>query len=114
MSKCEHLRLLLAGDEDVPPAVSCWYHFPPEYAAPDKAAEAHLQHLERFDLDFLKVMNEVGYPREALGSAGVVQSVKDLAKLKDLPGDAEPFAKQLELIRLLGDRIGVKITELVV
>ena len=105
MSKTEHLRLVLAGTEDVPPAVGCWYHFPPELQEPAAAAEAHLRHLDTYDLDFLKVMNEFGYPRHTLGSAGVIQSLDDLRKLEDLPGDAEPFDRQLELIRRLAEQL---------
>ena len=55
MSKREHLRLLLSGDEGIPPAVSCWYHFPPRVHDPHDVVATHLRHLEQYDLDFLQV-----------------------------------------------------------
>jgi uroporphyrinogen decarboxylase len=88
------------------PKVSCWYHFAPQSHAPPAACDAHLRHLEQYRLDFLKVMFEFGYPRAGLGTAGVVQSVADLAKLRELPGDAPPFDRQLDLLRRLAQRIG--------
>ena len=87
MTKSEHLRQLLAGGPAVSPAVSCWYHFPPAFHAPERAVEVHLRHLEKFDLDF----------------------VNDLSKLRELPGDTPPFDRQLEIIRLLAERLGGRV-----
>ena len=110
MTKSEHLRQLLAGGPAVSPAVSCWYHFPPAFHhAPERAVEAHLRHLETFDLDFVKVMNEVGDPREAFGPLAVARAVDDLSKLRELPGDTSPFDRQLEIIRLLAERLGGRV-----
>lgn len=106
MTKIDHLRKLLSGERGVPPAVSCWYHFAPEHHPPARALEAHLKHYEQFDLDFIKVMNEVGYPRAALGRAGVVQSLADLRKLSETPGDGPPFDAQLDLLRRLSGAVG--------
>ncbi|HUU94816.1 MAG TPA: hypothetical protein VM487_03680 [Phycisphaerae bacterium] len=109
VTKSEHLRQVLAGDPAVGPAMSCWYHFPPAFHAPERAVEAHLRHLETFDLDFVKVMNEVGDPREAFGPSAVARAVDDLSKLRELPGDAPPFDRQLEIIRLLAERLGGRV-----
>ncbi|MBU0640709.1 MAG: hypothetical protein KKB50_17740 [Planctomycetes bacterium] len=109
MSKTEHLRRVLAGGTRARPPASCWYHFPPEFHPAAPAAEAHLRHLEKYDLDFLKVMNEVDYPRDALGAAGVIQSVGDLKKLRELPGDAPPLDGQLDLVRRLAQRVGGEV-----
>ncbi|MFH1419627.1 MAG: hypothetical protein ABII12_15230 [Planctomycetota bacterium] len=105
MSNLERVRKLLGGDAAAGPLVGCWYHFPPGQHAPAIAADAHLRHLEQYDLDFLKVMNEVGYPRESLGPSGVLRDVADLKKLPVLPGDAAPFDLQLDLIRRLRERL---------
>ncbi len=104
MTRTEHLRKLLAG-ETVRPAVSCWYHFPPEFHVPERAAAAHLRHLERFDLDFLKVLNEADYPRAALGAARTVRSVADLRRLRPLPGDTPPLNQQVELVARLAGQL---------
>ena len=88
------------------PKASCWYHFEPQWHAPAEACDAHLRHLEKHQLDFLKVMYEFGYPRAGLGSAGVVQAASDLGKLREVPGDGPPFDRQLDLLRRLAQRVG--------
>jgi len=106
MTKRERVRRLLANDLRVGPAVSCWYHFPPECHAPDRAVDAHLRHCEKYDLDFIKVMTEVGYPRDVFGGSGVAESAADLRKLHEMPGDAPPFDTQLEIVRRLTTELG--------
>lgn len=87
------------------PQTSCWYHFDPPHDPP-AAAEAHIRHLERFDLDFLKVMFEYGYPRTGLGPSGIVRTTADLARLRPQPGDGPPLDRQLDLLRRLRARLG--------
>ena len=57
---------------------------------------AHVAQLERYGLDFLKVMNDNPYPH-----AGRIEHVEDLATLSPLRGDEEGFGLQLELISSL-------------
>lgn len=65
--------------------------------------DAHLRHLEKYDLDFLKVMNDHQYPR---GGLSAITSTADLRKLQPLPGDAEGLSGQLELLRRLRQSLG--------
>jgi uroporphyrinogen decarboxylase len=65
------------------------------------AVQAHLEHVRRFDLDFLKVMNDNGYP-----SPGPMRSVQDLRSLEVLRGDEPEFARQLELLAALRKELG--------
>ncbi len=109
MGKLERVRKVLGGEAAAGPLVGCWYHFPPGQHSPEIAAEAHLRHLEQYDLDFLKVMNEVGYPRDSLGSSGVLREVADLKKLSVLAGDAAPFDLQLDLIRRLHEQLSGRV-----
>lgn len=96
MSPRERVECVLAGRQPDRPPVSFWHHFGPECIAGPAAVEAHLQHVEAFGLDFLKVMNDNDYPH-----SGRVESVADLASLTVLRGDEPRFARQLELIATL-------------
>ncbi len=100
MNKIERITAVLAGRQPDRPPISFWYHFGPEAAAGPQAVEAHLRHIETYDLDFLKLMNDNRYPRQALPSR-VVADVQDLEKLSVLNGDEDAFGQQLDLIREL-------------
>ena len=87
------------------PPFSFWYHFAPDA---DLLA-AHREQLDRFGMDFLKVMNDHAYPHSI-----PIRDAKDLAALGPLRGDEEGFGKQLELLvalkRAVGQRVYVPTT----
>jgi uroporphyrinogen decarboxylase len=92
----ERMAAVLAGDKADHPPVSFWYHFPPARVHGQAAVDAHLEHLQRYDLDFLKVMNDNPYP--------LTLAKDDALELRSLPvlaGTEESFGRQLELIRAL-------------
>jgi len=97
MNKIERLSAVLEGLRPDRPPVSFWYHFPAECAAGKAAVEAHVRHVETYDLDFLKIMDDNRYPRIELRN-GVISGIDDLEKLSVLEGDEDRFARQLELI----------------
>ena len=94
---------MLAGQAPDHPPVSFWHHFTPQQRTGQAAVDAHVAHVERFNLDFLKVMNDHHYAR---GDVAIVQTVDDLKRISPLPGDAEEFAGQLEVLRQLRQRFG--------
>lgn len=104
MRPIERVESVLAGQQPDRPPISFWYHFPPDQAGGPAAVKAHVDHLEAFDLDFLKVMNDNGYPHD-----GRVECVEDLESIGVLRGDEAEFARQLDLIadlkRALGGRV---------
>lgn len=102
-SKRERVEAVLRGEHPDHPPVSFWYHFSPEHGTGQPAVDAHVRHLETFDLDFLKVMNDHPYPR---GQVKLVRQVEDLKGIKPLAGDAEGFAAQLDVLRRLRARLG--------
>ncbi len=104
MSHCERVSTVLAGEHPDHPPVSFWQHFPSDgwHGAP--AVDAHLRHLRRYELDFLKVMNDNGYP-----TAPDVRSAGDLRNLPVLQGDEEGYGRQLELIRTLSQELSGKV-----
>lgn len=103
MTKKQRVEAVLAGQKPDRPPASCWYHFPPEEATGQAAVDAHLKHLETYDLDFLKVMNDHEFPRMAVE---VVHSVDDLKKIKPLAGDTGELGGQLEVLRKLKAALG--------
>ncbi len=96
MTHVERVSAVLLGNRHDRPPVSFWYHFSQDECHGRGAVDAHLHHLARFDLDFLKVMNDNPYP-----TTRVVRSVHDLGDLPVLDGDEEGYGRQLELIRSL-------------
>lgn len=101
MTKLERVQAVLQGRKPDHPPVSFWYHFGPDQVSGEPAVQAHIAHLEKFDLDFLKVMNDTGYPRDT----GLIQKPADLATLQVHGIDAPEFADQLALIEGLARRL---------
>ena len=97
MNRIERVTAVMEGRQPDRPPLSFWYHFPPGQAAGPPAVEAHLRHVETYDLDFLKIMDDNRYPRTAT-SSGVISSVEDLDGFSVLGGDEDTFGRQLELI----------------
>jgi len=106
MTKRQRVEAVIRGERPDRPPVSFWHHFDPDQTTGQAALDAHLRHLETYDLDFVKVMNDHQFPR---GDVGVVRSVDDLKKIKPLPGSAGGFAGQLELVGRLKERLGQDI-----
>jgi uroporphyrinogen decarboxylase len=113
MDKKQRVAAVLAGQRPDRPPVSFWYHFDADSIAGPRAVEAHVRHVETYDLDFLKIMDDNRYPRTATPS-GVLESAADLDKLSVLRGDEDSFARQLELIgelaRHFADRLFMATT----
>lgn len=103
MNKIERLDTVIKGNRPDRAPVSFWYHFSEECAAGKAAVEAHVRHMETYDLDFLKIMDDNRYPRLGLRN-GVISEIDDLEQLPELQGDEDSFARQLELISALATR----------
>ncbi len=103
MNKIERLDTVLKGSRPDRTPVSFWYHFSEECAAGNAAVEAHVRHIDKYDLDFLKIMDDNRYPRLGL-RRGVIAGIDDLERLPELQGDEDSFARQLELISALAAR----------
>ena len=108
MNKQERVAAVIAGRRPDRPPLSFWYHFAPDQAAGPPGVEAHLRHLETYDLDFLKIMDDNRYPRFELPE-GVIASAGDLERLAVLRGDEDTFGRQLELIGELARRLGGQV-----
>jgi uroporphyrinogen decarboxylase len=96
MSPRQRIEAVLAEQQPDRPPFSFWYHFAGDEAFGPAALEAHLDQLQTYQLDFLKVMNDNPYPHHQL-----ITSIEDLKHLKELRGDEPEFTRQLELISTL-------------
>lgn len=96
MTPIERVEAVLGGGQPDRPPFSFWHHFAADQVAGPAAVQAHLDLLNTYDLDFIKVMNDNGYPHSE-----PIRSVEDLSSLAELRGDEEPFSKQLDLISSL-------------
>jgi uroporphyrinogen decarboxylase len=108
MNKIERVTAVVEGRQPDRPPFSCWYHFASDCHFGPPAVEAHVRHIETYDLDFLKIMDDNRYPRTAT-SSGVVRDGSDLDKLSVLTGEEDSFGRQLELIAALVERFGGEI-----
>ena len=101
MDKIERVMAVIEGRRPDRTPVGFWYHFSADQVCGRAAVEAHVAHVETFDLDFLKIMNDNGYPHD-----GQIRTAADLASLVELRGDEPAFEKQLQLIADLKRRLG--------
>ncbi len=109
MDRIERVSSVIEGRRPDRTPVSFWHHFSADQVSGPAAVAAHLAHVETYDLDFLKIMNDNEYPH-----TDRVHSVADLNSLQVLRGDEAGFARQLGLIadlkRELGDRLLMSTT----
>lgn len=102
-TKRQRVEAVVRGEHPDHPPVSFWYHFPPPQATGQAAVDAHVDHLETYDLDFLKVMNDHLFPR---GSVEMIRTVEDARRLVPMRGDTAGFGGQLEVLQKLRQRLG--------
>ncbi|MCH8242829.1 MAG: hypothetical protein IH897_09490 [Planctomycetes bacterium] len=93
MNSMERIQAVLGGEKPDRPPVGFWHHFPPNAVCGRAAVEAHLDHLNRYDLDFLKIMNDNPYPTQL-----DVRRAGDLRDIPILSGTEDEFTAQPELI----------------
>jgi uroporphyrinogen decarboxylase len=105
MSKLERVDIVLAHQQPDRPPFSFWHHFGPDAVAGAAAVEAHVRHVEAYNVDFLKIMDDNRYPAP-LTATGAVSSAAELDHLRVLSGDEDTFGRQLELIGALARRFG--------
>jgi len=99
MTKIERLRAALAGKAIDRPPFSVWYHFGTQHASPERTAQVHLEFLEAYDLDFLKVMNDYDYPMPK--GMEVVATPADLERLTPFDVTQTPMGNQLRAIEII-------------
>ncbi len=83
---------------------SIWFHFPQSAHRGKACAEAHIEHYRRYDLDYLKVMNDNLYDMPS--AMPVIERPKDWLKLEPLTADAPGFRAEFEALAELKRVIG--------
>jgi uroporphyrinogen decarboxylase len=111
MTPVERVSAVLSGRRPDRPPVSFWHHFPPGEHRGRPAVDAHLRHLRRWNLDFLKVMNDTGFPRPS--REFVVQSSRDLAAIPEIAGDEPAFEMELDILGELRKEVGPDVPMIV-
>ena len=101
MTAAHRVLATLAGQQVDRPPVSFWHHFPPAAVFGPPAVDAHLKHLQRYELDFLKVMNDNAYPTRSS-----IRSAADLRNVPVLRGDEDAYVRQIDLIHTLAEALG--------
>jgi uroporphyrinogen decarboxylase len=104
MNQIERVNAVLAGRQPDRPPFSFWYHFPHDQIAGTAAVNAHLDQLNQYGMDVLKVMNDNPYPH-----SDPIAQVKDLESLVPLNGDEAGFGEQLALLSALRTAIGNRV-----
>lgn len=106
MTRAERVKAALTGSEVDRVPASIWFHFTKQHVArsPEVEAQAHIDHVNRYDLDYLKVMND--NPYDMPSGFPEVETVDDWARLEPLSADARGFAAQLQTLRILRDQLG--------
>jgi uroporphyrinogen decarboxylase len=104
MTSMERVDAVLAGKQPDRLPFSFWYHFPHDQVAGDAAVKAHLDQLETYGMDFLKVMNDNPYPFDQ-----PIRGHDDLTMITPLKGDEAGFGRQLELIAALRQKLAGRV-----
>ncbi len=102
MDKRDRVEKTLQGIAVDRPPFTFWWHFPADQVAGEACARAHLEHYRRWDLDFIKVMNDNGYP----APAGGLETPEALRQLLPAPLESPEFQNQLEALRIINRELG--------
>ena len=104
LEKVERVMAVVEGRRPDRPPVSFWHHFQEHQRSGPVAVQAHVDHVRTYDLDFLKVMNDNGYPKPH-----PITTVGDLESLEPQSGDEPEFARQLELLSSLSRELSGEV-----
>ena len=103
MDKIERVRATLAGKPADRPPFTVWYHFGTQHAPAERAAAAHLEFFEAYDLDLLKVMNDYDYPMP--DGIDTIASAEGLELLRPFEPRDTPMGTQLQAIEIIADAL---------
>jgi len=107
MTSIERVRAALSGASVDRPPFSIWYHFGLQHAPAERTAQAHLEFLAAYHLDWLKVMNDYSYPMP--DGLETLTEASDLARLTPLDVTRSPLGQQLRVIEILASALGGRV-----
>jgi uroporphyrinogen decarboxylase len=103
MDRIARVRAALATEAVDRLPFTVWYHFGLQHLPPERLAEAHVEFADAYDLDWLKVMNDYGYPMP--DGLEVATQASDLRRLTPVDVTRGPLGQQLALIAHLAPRL---------
>lgn len=104
MNKFERVKAALSGQPVDKTPSGFWLHFEEDKWFGQAAVDAHVDFLDKTDVDILKVMNEYRYRMP-----DPISSLSDWAKWRPLSVRNGYYQGQLDLIKALSDRIGASV-----
>ena len=105
MNKIELVKAALKGESVDRIPFSFWYHFPADQKSGEGMARAQLDFYRKYDVDFLKVMDDNPYPKPE----GGIEKADDWKKLEPLQSTSPNFAGALEGLKLIEKEIGNEV-----
>jgi len=103
MNKQERVSAAIHGSQVDYVPYSMWYHFGTQFMPGEKAADLVTGFYERFDLDFIKVMNDYSYPLPA--GLDRIRTLDDWKRMKPAKPTEGGFAEQLKLLNVVAQRV---------
>lgn len=123
-TKHERMKAVLSGEIADRPPVTAYRHFPGMELEGSKLAEAMVGFQRKYDWDWMKVNPAAVYYYEVWGNeydynnyesnvphrnSYAIHGIEDMEKITIKPGNAEPFARQLEAVRLIRAAVGSEL-----
>lgn len=99
MNKIELVDRVLAGEAVERPPLSLWYHFGVQHGGGEAFAKITLDYFNRYDFDFLKVMNDYFYPVPQ--GLEAIRTKADLERLERFDPLSSPWAEQLKALAII-------------
>ena len=100
-SKIDIVDSAIRGERAARIPFSCWYHFGLHYDTGARHAEIELGFYRHYDLDFLKLMDDFGYPfPDGFDWFRTTQDFEKLTVLKSA-ADFEGFRRQIEAVEIV-------------
>jgi len=107
MTKKERFLAAVKGGAVDRPPLTAWVHFQSDHLSAVEVADLHEAFFNAYDFDILKVMNDYRYPvPEGVRTLDDPEALKQYTKLSL---DHPVFATQLEVLRILRERMGPDI-----
>jgi uroporphyrinogen decarboxylase len=103
VNKVQRVREAVAGRPVDRPPFTVWYHFGLQHATADRVVQAHLEFLEAYDLDWLKLMNDYSYPMPS--RAETLDDPRQLAGLVPLEIERTPLVEQWTVVEALASAL---------
>ncbi|MDI6782806.1 MAG: uroporphyrinogen decarboxylase family protein [bacterium] len=103
MTKIERINRAIMGQELDRIPFSVWYHFGLQHLPGEAIAEAELGFYRKFDLDFIKVMNDYPYPLPE--GIDEISNPEDWLNLKPLKPNEGGFSEQSRALNIIGKEL---------